>query len=53
MRAIVVGELGGPEVLRIADRDDPEPPPGTILVQVTAAGVNYMDIYQRSGVGVL
>jgi NADPH2:quinone reductase len=52
MRAIVVGELGGPEVLRIADRDDPEPPPGTILVQVTAAGVNYMDIYQRSGVGV-
>jgi NADPH2:quinone reductase len=52
VRAIVVDELGGPEVLRIADRDNPEPPPGTILVQVAAAGVNYMDIYQRSGVGV-
>src|SRR5215472_3211817 len=52
MRAIVVDQLGGPEVLRIADRDNPQPPPGTILVQVAAAGVNYMDIYQRSGVGV-
>jgi NADPH2:quinone reductase len=52
VRAIVVDELGGPEVLRIADRDDPEPAPGQLLVKVAAAGVNYMDIYQRSGVGV-
>ncbi len=52
MRAIVVGKLGGPEVLTIAELDNPKPGPGQILAQVAAAGVNYMDIYQRSGVGV-
>jgi NADPH:quinone reductase len=52
MRAIVVGKLGGPEVLTIADQDDPKPGPGQIVVKVAAAGVNYMDIYQRSGIGV-
>jgi len=52
MRAIVVDQLGGPEVLRIADRDDPVPRPGQVLVKVAAAGVNFMDIYQRSGIGV-
>ncbi len=52
MRAIVVDNLGGPEVLRIADRDDPAAGPGQIVVQVAAAGVNFMDIYMRSGVGV-
>jgi NADPH:quinone reductase len=52
MRAIVVGELGGPEVLTIGDRDDPKPAPGQLVVKVAAAGVNFMDIYVRSGVGV-
>ncbi len=52
MRAIVVGELGGPEVLRIGDREDPVARPGEIVVQVAAAGVNFMDIYMRTGVGV-
>jgi NADPH:quinone reductase len=52
MRAIVVGKLGGPEVLTIADHADPKAGPGEIVVQVAAAGVNFMDIYQRSGVGV-
>jgi NADPH:quinone reductase len=52
MRAIVVDKLGGPEVLQIADRADPEPRPGQLVVQVAAAGVNYMDIYQRAGIGV-
>jgi NADPH:quinone reductase len=51
MRAIVVRELGGPEVLTIGERDDPQPKPGEIVVKVAAAGVNYMDIYQRSGIG--
>jgi NADPH:quinone reductase len=51
MRAIVVRELGGPEVLTIGERDDPQPKPGEIVVTVAAAGVNYMDIYQRSGIG--
>jgi len=52
MRAIVVDELGGPEVLKIADRDDAIVRPGHIVVKVAAAGVNFMDIYMRSGVGV-
>ena len=52
MRAISVENQGGPEVLRIADRDDPVPQPGQVVVRVVAAGVNYMDIYQRSGIGV-
>jgi NADPH2:quinone reductase len=52
MRAIVVANQGGPEVLTIADDEDPKAGPGQVLVKVAAAGVNYMDIYQRSGVGV-
>lgn len=49
MRAIQVTEAGGPEVLKIADLPDPEPGPGEILVDVAAAGVNFIDTYQRSG----
>jgi NADPH2:quinone reductase len=52
MRAIVVGKQGGPEVLTIADHEDPRAGAGEVVVQVAAAGVNFMDIYQRSGVGV-
>jgi NADPH:quinone reductase len=51
MRAIVVSELGGPEQLVLAeDQPDPVPGPGQVLVQVAAAGVNFIDIYRRSGV---
>ncbi|HEU5418938.1 MAG TPA: quinone oxidoreductase [Streptosporangiaceae bacterium] len=49
MRAIVVEQNGGPEVLQAGERPDPEPGPGQLLVQVAAAGVNFMDIYQREG----
>ena len=49
MRAIVVEHNGGPEVLQVGERPDPEPGPGQLLVQVAAAGVNFMDIYQREG----
>jgi NADPH2:quinone reductase len=52
MRAIVVSELGGPEVLKPAERDNPVPGPGQIVVRIAAAGVNYRDIYERTGVGV-
>jgi NADPH2:quinone reductase len=52
MRAIVVDEHGGPEVLRIGELDDPVAAPGRIVVQVAAAGVNFIDIYMRSGIGV-
>src|SRR6478672_6599052 len=43
--------MGGPEVLAVADREAPRPGPGEVVVEVAAAGVNYMDIYQREGVG--
>jgi NADPH2:quinone reductase len=49
MRAVVVSEYGGPGVLRAGERPAPSPGPGELLVDVAAAGVNFMDIYQREG----
>jgi len=51
MRTIVVQRLGGPDVLAVKDRPTPEPGEGQLLVDVAAAGVNFMDIYQREGKG--
>ena len=50
MKAIRIHELGGPEVLRYEDVPDPVPKPGDAVVKVEAAGVNFIDIYQRIGV---
>lgn len=49
MRAVQVGERGGPEVLRLVELPDPAPAAGQIAVRVEAAGVNFVDVYQRSG----
>jgi NADPH2:quinone reductase len=49
MHAVVVSAHGGPEVLQLSERDDPVAGPGQIVVEVAAAGVNFMDIYQREG----
>jgi NADPH:quinone reductase len=49
MRAVLVAKNGGPEVLEVAERPDPSPGPGQLLVELAAAGVNFMDIYQREG----
>ncbi len=51
MRVVVGERLGGPDVLRVTEQQAPRPGPGQVLVDVAAAGVNYMDIYQREGVG--
>ena len=51
MRVVEVDRRGGPEVLNVAKREAPRPGPGQVVVDVAAAGVNYMDIYQREGVG--
>jgi NADPH2:quinone reductase len=49
MRALVVPENGGPEVLEVQSRPTPEPGEGEVLVEVAAAGVNFIDVYQRTG----
>jgi NADPH:quinone reductase len=51
MRVVVAERVGGPEVLSVTERPAPEPGPGEVLVEVSAAGVNFMDIYQREGIG--
>jgi NADPH2:quinone reductase len=48
--ALVVTRHGGPEVLGVEDRPPPEPAGGQVLVEVAAAGVNFIDVYQREGV---
>jgi NADPH:quinone reductase-like Zn-dependent oxidoreductase len=50
VRAVVITEHGGPEVLRVERRPDPTAGPGQIRVAVRAAGVNFADLMARSGV---
>jgi NADPH2:quinone reductase len=50
MRAIVVSELGEPEVLVASEHPRPVAGPGQIVVGVAAAGVTFIDTYRRSGV---
>jgi len=49
MKAIRVNAPGGPEVLRYEDVAEPAPKAGEAVVKVDAAGINYIDVYQRSG----
>ncbi|GIH78853.1 quinone oxidoreductase family protein [Planobispora longispora] len=49
MRAIVVSATGGPEVLTCSDCPEPELNPGDVLIDVTASGVNFIDVYHRIG----
>ena len=49
MRAIRVHQYGPPETLQLEEIDTPEPGPGQVRVVQTAAGVNFIDTYERSG----
>jgi len=49
MKAIRVHAPGGPEALRYEDVAQPSPAAGQVVVKVEAAGVNYIDVYQRNG----
>jgi len=49
MKAVRVHELGGPEVLTYEEVSEPVPQSGEALVRIAAAGVNFLDIYYRSG----
>src|SRR5262245_45729684 len=50
MKAVVIREHGGPEVLRIEDRPAPEPGPGEVRVAVRAAALNHLDTWVRRGI---
>jgi NADPH2:quinone reductase len=51
MRRVKVNALGGPEQLTVEPAaESPRPGPGQMLVEVEAAGVNYIDVYQRKGI---
>jgi NADPH:quinone reductase-like Zn-dependent oxidoreductase len=49
MKAIVVHQYGGPEVLKFEDYPDPVPGPGEVLVRIAAASVNPLDYKRRAG----
>ena len=49
MKAIEVKTTGGPEVLQLVELPVPQPKPHEVLVKITRAGVNFIDVYQREG----
>ena len=49
MKAIVVKQTGGPEVLEVVNLPVPEPKPNEAVVKIAASGVNFIDTYQREG----
>lgn len=49
MKAIRVHQFGGPEAMHLDDLPIPEPGPGEVRVKMAAAGVNFIDVYHRTG----
>ena len=49
MQAVRIHEPGGPEALRVETMPVPRPAPGEVLVRVEASGVNFIDVYKRTG----
>src|SRR3989440_10764749 len=49
MQAIQVQRTGGPEVLTLTEVEAPQPGPGEVRIEVAAAGVNFIDVYHRTG----
>src|SRR5262245_33505593 len=49
MKAIVVESFGGPEVLRLVDREPPAAGPGEVVLEVRAVNVNRADVLMRTG----
>jgi len=49
MRAVVITDPGGPEVLTLGEAPDPEPGPGEVVLDVAATAVNRADLLQRQG----
>ena len=49
MKAVQVKQPGGPEVLELEDLAVPQPKPNEAVVKIAAAGVNFIDVYNRTG----
>src|ERR1700675_2566980 len=49
MKAVRIHAPGGPEAMRYEDAPEPTAKPGEAVVKVEAAGINYIDVYFRSG----
>lgn len=49
MKAVVADPVGGPENLKYTDAEKPVPSAGEVLVKLQASGVNYIDVYHRTG----
>jgi NADPH:quinone reductase len=49
MKFVEASQFGGPEVLRVVEKETPRATDGTLLVEVKAAGINYADVAARSG----
>lgn len=49
MKAVRIHTFGGPEVMQLDDVPTPSPKTGQVLVKLAAAGLNYIDVYQRTG----
>jgi len=49
MKAIVLEQHGGPEVLQLKDVADPQPGAGEVRIKISYAGVNFIDVYHRIG----
>jgi NADPH2:quinone reductase len=49
MRAVVVTEFGGPDRLTVADVPVPVPGPDDVVIRVAVSGVNFVDVYHRTG----
>ena len=49
MRAAIFSEHGGPEVIRVAEVEAPEPGPGEVRIAVHAASLNHLDLWARRG----
>jgi NADPH:quinone reductase len=49
MRAIVIKQYGGPEVLALEERPEPESKPGHVIIEVKAFGINHAEVYFRKG----
>ena len=49
MRAIIVARTGGPDVLELRDLPTPTPGEGEALIKLAVAGVNFVDVYYRTG----